>query len=86
MIKLHYAPKTRSLRILWLLEELGLPYELVRGEFEPTSTIFFQQKTPLTARSGCRHHGARRVSAMAPFCREYCIPSARHRCVAEPLS
>ena len=29
-IKLHYAPKTRSTRPRWLLEELGLPYDLVR--------------------------------------------------------
>ena len=30
MIKLYFAPRTRSVRILWLLEELGLPYELER--------------------------------------------------------
>lgn len=28
MIKLYHSPRTRSVRILWLLEELGLPYEL----------------------------------------------------------
>lgn len=28
MMKLHHAPNTRSVRIVWLLEELGLPYEL----------------------------------------------------------
>jgi glutathione S-transferase len=27
-VKLHHAPNTRSVRIVWLLEELGLPYEL----------------------------------------------------------
>ncbi|HEX8569604.1 MAG TPA: glutathione S-transferase [Caulobacteraceae bacterium] len=32
MLKLHYAPKTRAFRILWLVEELGQPYELVRHE------------------------------------------------------
>jgi len=30
MIKLYYAPRTRSTRPRWLLEELGVPYELVR--------------------------------------------------------
>ncbi len=30
MLKLHYAPKSRAMRIVWLFEELGLPYELVR--------------------------------------------------------
>ncbi|HWP64789.1 MAG TPA: glutathione S-transferase family protein [Candidatus Limnocylindria bacterium] len=28
MLKLHHASKTRSVRVLWLLEELGVPYEL----------------------------------------------------------
>ena len=46
MIKLYFAPRTRSVRILWLLEELGLPYELKRIEFERTSDRFFVQKTP----------------------------------------
>ncbi len=46
MIKLYFAPRTRSVRILWLLEELGLPYELKRIEFERTSNRFFVQKTP----------------------------------------
>lgn len=35
MLKLHHAPRTRSVRILWLLEELGLPYELNRLAFDP---------------------------------------------------
>lgn len=30
MLKLFYVPKTRSTRARWALEELGLPYELVR--------------------------------------------------------
>ncbi|MDX2167062.1 MAG: glutathione S-transferase family protein [Deltaproteobacteria bacterium] len=28
MITLYHSPRTRSLRVLWLLEELGVPYEL----------------------------------------------------------
>ena len=28
MIALYHSPRTRSLRVLWLLEELGIPYEL----------------------------------------------------------
>ncbi len=27
-MKVHHAPGTRSVRIIWLLEELGLPYEV----------------------------------------------------------
>lgn len=30
MLKLYYVPKTRAMRPRWILEELGVPYELVR--------------------------------------------------------
>ena len=30
MIIVHHLNNSRSQRILWLLEELGLPYELLR--------------------------------------------------------
>ena len=33
MIKLYHASMTRSVRIVWLLEELGVPYELVKLDF-----------------------------------------------------
>jgi glutathione S-transferase len=42
-MKLWFAPRTRAVRIAWLLEEL---YELERVEFLPTSDRFFQQPTP----------------------------------------
>lgn len=29
-MRLYFAPNTRAVRIVWLFEELGLPYELVR--------------------------------------------------------
>lgn len=35
MLKLHHVTNTRSGRIVWLLEELGLPYELNHMEFNP---------------------------------------------------
>lgn len=46
MLRLHFAPMTRAIRVRWLLEELELPHELVRVEFRPTSDRFFQQDTP----------------------------------------
>ncbi len=46
MIVLYYAPRTRSIRVRWLLEELGLPYELRRIAFNAPKTVFSQQ-TPL---------------------------------------
>ncbi len=33
MIKIYHAPFARSLRVIWLLEELGLPYEVEKVEF-----------------------------------------------------
>ncbi|MEQ8860940.1 MAG: glutathione S-transferase family protein [Pseudomonadales bacterium] len=35
MLTLHHAPNSRAGRIVWLLEELGLDYELNRMEFHP---------------------------------------------------
>ena len=35
MLTLHFAPNSRASRILWLLEELELPYELNRMDFHP---------------------------------------------------
>ena len=35
MLKLHFAPNSRAGRIVWLLEELGLPYEMNRMAFHP---------------------------------------------------
>jgi glutathione S-transferase len=45
MLKLYYAPRTRAVRVRWLLEELGLPYELARIEFRGGTN--FAQATPL---------------------------------------
>jgi glutathione S-transferase len=30
MMKLYWAPRTRSLRALWILEESGVPYERIQ--------------------------------------------------------
>ncbi|MGH0035744.1 MAG: glutathione S-transferase family protein [Myxococcota bacterium] len=46
MIRLYHAPRTRSARIVWLLEELELPYRLERVEFQPPARRFFGQSTP----------------------------------------
>lgn len=46
MLKLYHAPLSRSVRVLWLLEELGLPYELQSAPLEPPGPRPFAQKTP----------------------------------------
>ena len=35
MLELHFAPNSRAGRIVWLLEELGLPYEMNKMAFHP---------------------------------------------------
>ncbi len=35
MLKLHFAPNSRAGRIVWLLEELGLEYEVNKMAFHP---------------------------------------------------
>jgi glutathione S-transferase len=45
MLKLYHAQLTRSIRILWLLEELGIPYELATVAFKPPRHSF-EQDTP----------------------------------------
>lgn len=37
MLKLHFAPNSRAVRILWLLEELGLEFELNKMAFHPSA-------------------------------------------------
>lgn len=33
MITVFHAPRTRSLRVIWMLEEMGLPYEVRPVDF-----------------------------------------------------
>src|SRR5215472_6822297 len=49
MLKLYYIPKTRSSRARWMLEELGVPYELVRMTFEDARTPEYRRIHPLGA-------------------------------------
>ena len=37
MLTLHHAPNSRAGRIVWLLEELGLEYDLNRMDFHPSA-------------------------------------------------
>ena len=36
MLKVHFAPNSRAGRIIWLLEELSLPYEVNKMAFHPS--------------------------------------------------
>jgi len=46
VLTLYFAPRTRAVRVRWLLEELGLPYELRRVTFNVPNRVF-SQDTPL---------------------------------------
>lgn len=46
MITLYAASRTRAFRILWLLEELELEFDLKKMSFKPTSDKFYIQDTP----------------------------------------
>ncbi|MEM6617701.1 MAG: glutathione S-transferase [Pseudomonadota bacterium] len=39
MIRVHHLNRSRSLRVLWLLEEIGAPYEVVRHERDPKTNL-----------------------------------------------
>ena len=39
MIKIHHLNRSRSLRILWLLEELGTPYDIIRYERDAKTNL-----------------------------------------------
>ena len=45
MLRLFFAPLTRSIRIKWLLEELGLEHEIIVRQFDPAAP-YVGQDTP----------------------------------------
>jgi glutathione S-transferase len=71
MIVVHHLNRSRSHRVLWLLEELGLDYEIVRYERDP--------KTMLAPASLKRVHPLGKspvitdgtITDVAPFCRRF---------------
>lgn len=42
MIKVFHAPRSRSLRVIWMLEEMGLPYEVEPGSIMQPSEAFLK--------------------------------------------
>ena len=35
MLKIYHAPATRAFRVIWVCEELAIPYEIVPVDFSP---------------------------------------------------
>ena len=46
MIIVHHLDASRSQRILWLLEELGLPYEIKQHKRDPQTRLAWMSHTP----------------------------------------
>jgi glutathione S-transferase len=47
-MKVYHTPRTRSLRVLWMLEEMGLAYEVESMEFPPAiSTPDYRRINPI---------------------------------------
>ena len=51
MIRLHHCHQTRSMRSLWLLEELGIPFELKSYGFDAAQANFQDANVDLTTLS-----------------------------------
>ena len=54
MLTVHHLNNSRSQRVLWLLEELGVPYEIVR----------YQRQPDMRAGRIARHPSARKISGI----------------------
>ncbi|NQY64209.1 MAG: glutathione S-transferase [Alteromonadaceae bacterium] len=39
MITVHHLKKSRSRRVIWLLEELGMPYRLINHQRDPLTRL-----------------------------------------------
>ena len=57
MITLYHCAAARSFRPLWMLEELGLPYELKMLPFPPR--VFAKEYLALNPRRADTHPGSR---------------------------
>lgn len=67
-MKLYWAPKTRSLRALWMLEEAGLPYELERIDIHaPERSARFLAVNPM-GKVPALEDGEARLAESAAIC------------------
>ena len=59
MLTLHHLNNSRSQRILWLLEELGTPYEMKRYQRDAVTRLAPPELKDSSARQVARHHRRR---------------------------
>jgi len=80
MIKVHHLENSRSQRILWLLEELGMPYEVIRYERDKKTMLAppeLRRIHPLGKSPVIEHEG--RVIAETGAIVEYIVEKAGGR-------
>ena len=65
-MKLHHAPRSRSVRARWLLEELGAPYELIRRESAAEAPVLIDGDTTITESPAIVLYLADRYPGFAP--------------------
>ena len=41
MLKLYHSPGTRAFRVMWVCEELGVPYEIQPVNFAGSPAVYF---------------------------------------------
>ena len=70
MLKLHFAPNSRAGRIVWLLEELSLPYEVNKMAFHPEALKSDEHRQRHRHRNarGDPHHRRRRTPPRHHLC------------------
>lgn len=66
-MKLHHAPRSRSVRARWLLEELGVPYELVRRESAAEAPVLIDGDTTISESPAIVLYLADRHPGFAPL-------------------
>ncbi len=67
MLKIHHAQHARSLRVVWIAEELGVPYELKHTPFNPAALRAdeFLSVSPFGALPAIEDGGVRMVESGA---------------------
>lgn len=64
MLTVFHSPRSRSLRVLWLCEEMGVPYEVKPASFTSPSPEF-QEANPLLTIPAMRDGDARMTESLA---------------------
>ena len=91
MLTVHHLNNSRSQRVLWLLEELGVPYEIVRYQRQPDES--FRPANPHFYNLSAFQHGKNgsqsavdEIPVLDPFSRrvQHCVQWQRHQFQLSP--